>query len=327
MFDLPIFIDTKMTGKKWAEYQNWTTFVNILEQLMTLALERYDVDGLPETCDKRTIKLSLLWYGCVCIYSGDKTDSIESLISLPAKPNATYTIYGDAASCFVYAKNGQISTAVDLHIPGSEKNPMLGLLTGGSYAGDGHGILIWENERRFPFIRYVFQYAKAMADCLRTIDVSRKYIKTPLMVIAEESKVPTVKKYLEAIDRNEPVIIGSDSLRDDDVHIEPITTASEGAKTALELYDWYANKFYELCGYASNGQIDKKGENLITAEVTSNEEIEDSNLNKVTDTLNRYADYCNDFFGTNIKFKSNYVDNVSRETEVKDDDKPDDDFL
>lgn len=296
-------------GSEMTEYLNWETFNNIFYHNLGLALNRYDIEGLPESMNKNVMKQSLLWYGSVVFFSPDKTNNY--FLALPGLPSGDFTLYREPMNAFVYSYNGQINEKVDLLIPYSDKYPELKLsYNGKETTKEPNGCIIWENYSRYPFIHFVYMYSKAMADSLRTIDIARRYLKVPLIAIVDESQVPTVRKYLQSLDRNEDVIVGVDRLRSDDMHFEPISTAAEGAKTAIEMFSWYESQFLTLCGYNANKNIDKKGENLIRAEINVNDELEDANLDKTIECLTYYMEPCNNFMGTNIRFVTDYKNEV-----------------
>lgn len=314
-------IDGQIKEKYRTAYENSTTFMNIFQQNLLLAMERFHFEGLPEGLNGRVMLQSLLWYGNVCIFSPDKSNDIESLVALPSAPGSMFNIYGDPAEAFVYGRNGMLTEGVKLHIPHSECKSARLLTSGKTWTEKGNGVVIWENKNRYPFIWQIYMYSKGMADCLRTIDVARRYIKVPVMVVAaENSKVPSIKKAFEAVNTNEPIVVVSESLRDDDLQIIPIATAAEGAKTATELYTWYENYFLTLCGYNASNQLDKKGANLVNAEININNEREDASLQKSIACVQEYLDIANDYFGTNIKVVSDYFNEEGEEDETE---KPD----
>lgn len=310
-------VNTSIKEKYKTQYENSITFMNIFQQNMLLAMERFHLENLPDGLNERVMLQSLLWYGNVCIFSPDKTNTAESLVALPSMPASNFNIYGDPVQAFVYGRNGMLTQSVDLKLPHGENKSVRLLTSGKEWTEEGHGVIIWENKDRYPFINQVFMYTRAMADCLRTIDVARRYVKVPVMVVASESaKVPTIKKAFEAVNTNEPIVVVSESLRDDDIQILPISTASEGAKTATELYTWYENYFLTLCGYNASNQLDKKGQNLLTAEVSINGERENANINKDVECIQSYLDIANDLFGTDMKVTTDYM-NEDNEDETK----------
>ena len=265
-------------------------------RLMLIALERYDFKGLPDTISKRVILQSLLWYGSVAIFEKN-----GSLFGLPATPAGDgFNIYGDPGSAFVYSRNGRLNEEVKLFIPGSDTDSFLKQGTVSKQTGKPQGVMIWENNARFPFINTVMFYADAISDTFRTLDVCRFWMKRPAIFTAEESEVQTINRFIQQMENNNEYAISSGILGKETKLIE--THTDNGAlDSCTSLIEWYENKFRELCGIDSNSQQDKKGENLITAELSINDEIQTANLDQSIDEINRCLEDVNKIFGTSIE--------------------------
>ena len=66
-----------LNRKKLARWKNNKLFSIILHQFINQALRRYDIEGVPDTCDKRVILESLLFYNRTYLY--EKNGGIISL--------------------------------------------------------------------------------------------------------------------------------------------------------------------------------------------------------------------------------------------------------
>lgn len=294
-WSIPIDLTGQKNKRKLAKLKNMQSFQLIFNRLANDALKRYDFEGLPETLSKRVILQSLLWHAGVCFF-----EKGGALFALPAAPSGEYNIYGEPGTAEVYSLNGAFNEPVNLYIHGSDENAFIAKTEGIKY-GKGKGVMVWENEQRFPFINSVMYYAFAISDAMRTLDVIKQNLKQPNVIVAEEAVVPTVKQYLKDREDNVDSVISSGVFDPKKVSIIPFDVNGTSLNDITSLIEWYENKFRELCGVDNNSQMDKKGENLIQAEVSVNDEYTDSNTEKATEVIQRGLDDVNKIFGTSIK--------------------------
>lgn len=292
----------KMNKAKFATYQNNIAFMNVFVRLLQDALHRYKIDGVPDTCSERVMIQSLLWYGNVVLF-----DKEDHLISLPGAPSGKgYNAYGDPASAWVWARNGKTNEEVTLYLPGEDESNFLKKTSGYiNSTGKSKGVIVWENAVRAPFINQVIWFTEKIADTHRTIDVARRNIKTPWILFGTEETVSTVKAALEKFDNNEERIFSTGSFDPKNVAYFPLAVQSDTISSATCLVEWYENKFREICGIDSNSQQDKKGENLVTAELQVNDEYQEQELDKCLKYIQEGLDYANKLFGTNMKVRAN----------------------
>lgn len=288
----------KLNREKLAKYKNISTFQTVFSRMLLDALHRYKINGIPDTMSERVIMQSLLWYGGVVVF-----EKGGNLLALPGVPTGDgFNINGDPSACWVFSRNGQMNEQVKVHIPGGDDSTFLRILTDSRTTGKGGtGVYIWENDLRFPFLNTVVEYANAVSDAMRTLDVVRQNLKHPYIVVAEESVVPSVREFFKKRDENLDFIIDSGVFPVDSIKVLPLGDDNgTQAKDVTALIEWYEAKFRELCGIRSNSQMDKKGENLVTAELTVNNEYEDLQPVKCIESINRGLDIVNKFFGTNM---------------------------
>lgn len=315
LFCIPLSADTsgKSMKKKIAELRNNFVFQNTFARLVLDALERYSFENLPETISERVLLQSLLWYGRVCIFEKN-----GALLGLPCAPSgAGLNIYGDYGSAFVFSANGKLNQQVNCFIHGSDIDAFLKETNGANPRTKLRGVMIRENAIMYPFIRITSQFAEAIADSYRTLDVVRVNIKRPFIITAEESVVPSVKKFLEQRELNYESIISSGVFDPSKIALLPIDINGTSLTDATQLIEWYENKYKELCGIASNGQMDKKGENLIQAEISVNDDYEFLSVDKCAEYIQEGLDDVNMIFGTDIKVKAREQknDNTDSDTE------------
>ena len=291
----------KQNRKRLAKFKNNVMFQNTFARLTQDALQRYEFKGLPDTISERVLAQSLLWYGGVCIFEKD-----GSLLCLPACPTGDgYNIYGEPSKVWVFSRNGQYNKSVDVYIHGSDESAFLRRGISGAMASKNpKGVYIWENALRFPFINYTAFFSRVIADTMRTLDVCRVNIKRPYIIVAEESVVNTVKQFFNDRDNNEDYIISSGIFSADKVNLLPITTNSDNLTACTSLIEWYENQYRMLCGVENNAQMDKKGENLISAEDSINEEYTEFSVDKALKYISLGLEDVNKLFGTNISVQA-----------------------
>lgn len=290
------------TNKKINKYKNMTTFQNVFIHNMLTALDRYYIDGIPDTCSQRVILQSLLWYGKVLFF--ERESNIYALPCVNASDG--FTVYGEWRSAFWVGLNG-MSEKVELAIPG-DTNFLQRIVTGGSRPiAVEDGVLVRANSLMYPFINYVWQYSDYEADSLRTLDTARNHLKHPYIITAEQSVVPSVKKWLADTKDNQDAIVSSGIFPADKVSIQDLGVSADMVTSVTSLYDWYDANFMGLCGIGHNNGIEKKGENLVTAEIGIDNESDNTNLNMEMDYIQMGLDTCNDRFGLNMKVKSKHI--------------------
>lgn len=285
------------TMKRIAQFKNQVEFMNALARLTKRALARYSFEGLPVTVNERVLKMSLLFHGSVCFFEKE-----NNILALPALPNSNLNLYGEWKSCFVYGRNG-FNAQIPLYIPGADESKTVNAgYINLNMKYKPTGVFVRENEFMYPFMNYCIAYAEKIADCMRTIDVTRKNIKKPFIITAEEQLVPTVKKFFENRDNNEEYIVSSGVFPADRISLLPIETNADSIKAATDLIEWYYNDFDNLCNWNSNANPDKK-ERLLVDEVNSNNDSMMEVRENFVEYLQEQLDNVNKYLGTNIKIK------------------------
>lgn len=299
--------------KRLAKYQNNIVFINTFMRLFDIALERYKIHYLPKTINLRVVLESLICYGNATFFKYN-----GSILSLPAIPSGDgYNINGDPVSAWVFSRNGLFNKEIKLFVEGGQIDPLLRKGTTGAITKDEKGIMVWENKTRYPFLNNIIYYAQAISDTLRTIDVARKWLKVPFIPVCEESLVQSVTTMLKDMGDNVDIIPVSTGVQDiNKFNILPIEQSPASIQTATELVDWYENQFRAICGMRANTNVDKKGENLLTDEIHSNDSYTDSVSDTFAEYLQSQFNFVNSVFDTNISVEINN-NFQSEESEVK----------
>lgn len=283
------------TNKKINQYKNKQTFQNVFVQNMLTALQRYDIEGVPDTCDRRVVLQSLLWYGNVLFFRRD-----GNVYALPCvNTSEGYTVYGYWRAANWIGLNG-MSERVPLKIPGGTSF-LRKIVSGERTVKTDEAVLVRENPLMYPFVQYVWQYSDYMSDTLRTLDTARMHLKHPYVVTAEQSVVNTVKGWLKDTKDNQDALISTGIFPSDKVTIQDLSVTGDNVNAVRALYEWYESQYFGLCGIAHNTGSDKKGENLITAEIGIDEESDSVNIDSRLDCIRQDLTTVNETFGTNIR--------------------------
>lgn len=309
----------KANKKKLAQFKNWAQFMNTFHIKAQDALNRYSFDGLPDTISERVLLEALLWYGSACFFEKN-----GSLLCLPCAPSGDgYNIYGEVGNVWVFGRNGMLNETVDVYIHGSDEDAFLKKTNGVGPKSKMRGVIVWENATRYPFINQTMFFSQAIADSMRTLDVCRKNIKNPYIIVSEEASIKTVKEFFNQRDNNEEYIVSTGIFPANKVNVLPLVVNSDNLNAITALIEWYESKYRELCGIDNNAQMDKKGENLIKAEVSINDQYTEMSLDKVIPYIQFGLDDVNKIFGTNITVKKNAPEQEKMTEGVEKDDNKD----
>lgn len=293
-------------SEKLAKFQNDNEFILWFSDMVEKATNRYRVAGCPETCNERVILQSILWYGAFSAF-----EMKGSLLSLPMLPSIDLNLYGDYGFGYSFGRNG-FNEKIELIIPNGKDAIVRKGVSGSLMSLDGKGVYIRERKNVYPFIWTVYSFALKIADTMRTLDVQRNQIKRPYMIVAQETVVPSIKKWLKSVKNNEELIISSGVFDAQAVQAIPITIAADDLKATRELVEWYQSQFNQLCGIKSNSNTDKKA-NLLVDEIEVNDEQTEKDIQDNVDYMNEQLDIVNKHFGTHMRMEVNSYDDVQQD--------------
>lgn len=286
-----------LTGKKKNKLRKWENALQAqitFTRLCNLALQVFHIEGLPSTISERTILQSLLWYGSVVFFKKD-----NNLFALPGVPTGDgYNIYGDPGDAWVFSRyNGKMFDSVKLYIPGSDDASFLKQLIGNEQTGKPMGVMVWDNKMRYPFINTVIFFTKCIADCYRTLDVTRYWLKRPLLLTGPEEYSESVAELINGMDEN-PNAVYIKELMGVNKSTALLNTNANGQnlQDITGLLEWYESEFRSICGIDANSQMDKKGENLVTAEITVNDQYQSISLEERMKEIQKGLDDVYKFF-------------------------------
>lgn len=289
---------------KFVDKRNITTilknrriFINTFVRNANLAAFRYDVDGLPDTINPRQVKQGHLWFPGVCYFELD--DIPGYTFALPAVPGGRgYNMNGDPTDAYTFSMNGDVYH-IRIDIQGSDVAPILEktpMAPPYKIAGEGHGVFVRENYEMYPFVNQTIFYADQIADTMRAMENNRYWLKHPVGMHGTEDEKKTWEKYIQTVNDNNPWVWIYDSKLKINAaadHVEPsnMNDATDFTRPCSEVIDWFEQQYWRECGIQNmGGQIDKKGENLQTAEVTHTDDYTSFVSQMLLDTLNDQLD-------------------------------------
>ena len=156
-------------------------------QILSLALTRFEWHNLPPTCNARFLEWTLLTQG-------------QATISFPKDQEGVF-----------------YSTQVTWQgAPNIYDNPPRWLSIGNNgwrfSAGPTQGVVVWDNLLRMPILDAIDLMARELTDLSRTEQINRLHQKTPYILTGPQDKKIDMTNLWKQIAGGEPAVIGTDGL-------------------------------------------------------------------------------------------------------------------
>lgn len=212
----------------------WDYFIRLCE--MSLACFKWN--GLPDTCDKRQIELSLLSVGRVLFFKDEEL----GYLTLPFNYGGNFNCYGLPVERIAY----------------SNYNSYLAKRT------INDSVIIYNNKLRNNMTLNITTYARRLFDIDRTIDVNVHAQKTPILLLGDQHQMLGLRNLYKKYDRNEPVIYGDKQINTTEIKALNTTAPYVSDK----LFQLKVNIWNEALTYLGIANIStNKKERMITDEV------------------------------------------------------------
>ena len=272
--------------------KNMRTYRLYLDQILEIAIARYKWNGLPNTIDERFLELTLCGKNGAVLFFKD--ENIGHL-ALPCTMSGRFNVYNIPIQRRAYAVNGYQANR-----------------------DDTNSVIIYSNQLHNGMSVYnrLIQYAKDLylIDSIIMVNVNAQ--KTPLMLLADEKQMLTLKNLYMKYDGNQPFIFGDRN----DLNPNSIQALLTGAPyVADKLYELKQNIWNEALTFLGvpNVQMNKK-ERLITDEV--NRGLGGVFASRYSGLLSRRqaCEQINEMFGLNISVEyrnESETDNVKAEAD------------
>ena len=166
-------------------------------QILSLALTRFEWHNLPPTCNARFLEWTLLTQG-------------QATISFPKDQEGVF-----------------YSTQVTWQgAPNIYDNPPRWLSIGNNgwrfSAGPTQGVVVWDNLLRAPILDAIDLMARELTDLSRTEQINRLHQKTPYLITGPQDKKIDLTNLWKQIAGGEPAVIGTDGLSQ--IEVKAIST-------------------------------------------------------------------------------------------------------
>ena len=264
---------------------NDLTFKVLYNKYKTLAISRFEWDGLPEGIEPKHIERLLYSHGCAVFFR----DADMSFMCLEASSTGKLNINGD---------------------------PLSWRATGIGYSKEYDAencVIIDNNILRVATDDIVFFYVNKLTEAERTMDVNVKSVKTPVIFACDDKDVLTFKRIFQQVDGNVPAIFADRGL-----DLNSIQAFTTGAKfMGNDLMDYkkqVENELLTVLGI-NNVAVDKK-ERVSVPETESNNQLIDSFANLMLESRQKACEEINAKYGLTISVK---LKESEVETNVADD--------
>ena len=167
------------------------------DQILSLALTRFEWHGLPDTCNSRYLEWTLLTQGQATISFPKSQPGIfySTQVAWQSPPN----LYDNPSSWESIGNNGWSFSA-----------------------GPSQGVVVWDNLLRFPILDAIDLQARELTDLTRTEQINRLHQKTPYLLTGPQDKKLDMTNLWKQIAGGEPAVIGTDGLSQ--IEVKAIST-------------------------------------------------------------------------------------------------------
>ena len=288
-----------LSKKKVALYENNIEFQNMFYNLLNILMYSFSIEGLPESCNERFFKLTLIFNG----YAALIKDPDLGYLSLGVRPTANSSqlnIYGEFPDVMAFGWNG-FNKQYTNYMYGTDNT-------------DAEAVICRDNDMMYPMINTVWMYAKRLTDTMRTLDVTARKLKTPYFITCDEAQKSSVKKILEDVDFNQDSIIANRSTMPNEFNVLQTGVQPESVRVLWEHYSNLESEIRTFLGISSAANLDKK-ERLVVDEAQANDILTDINIQYRLKSYQQFCDTVNNLWGLNISFVSN-IDIVEKQAEI-----------
>lgn len=176
------------TNRLYSMYRN---------QILSLALARFEWHGLPPSCNPRFLEWTLLTQGQATIAFPKEQEGIfySTQVSWNSPPN----VYDNPSSWTSIGNNGWRFNA-----------------------SPASGVVVWDNLLRAPILDAIDLQARELTDLTRTEQINRLHQKSPFILTGPQDKKIDLTNLWKQIAGGEPAVIGTDGLSQ--IEVKAIST-------------------------------------------------------------------------------------------------------
>lgn len=258
---------TKMIN---SQLSNARTYQMYFRQMLTLAENVFEFEGLNKFIDVSYLNKSLLRQGSIAWFK----DEVIGVIALPYKSLTTLDIYGRPKKIEVFSNSNGYHRILN-------KNEF---------------VIMYDNNGRYPLYLDIAQMAERMALCVRTQDINIAQQKTPRVWKTNQDKLNSTKDLLNNIDANVESIVAheSEDLEDLECVLQPAPYVTDKIEQKIDKL-WA--EFFRLIGVANLQE--QKRERVIQDEMIA------SQGGTIASRYSRFEPRANAIAKINEKFETN----------------------
>lgn len=277
---------------------NQRTYYAYLDELLSLAVNRFRWVGLPETCDQRFLETQLTMKGMATIcHAKNAPDIWQSLICSPQSP---FDAYGNPTKWRASGYN-QTDYEVDL----------------------SNGEIVYNSYTRCNIWNALEIFARKMAHYSRTEDINLTHQHKPWLLVAPQEKKMELVNIYKQIDGGEPAIMGDSNLYE---LVDKFKAIDTGVPLIVEdLARAKQNVFNDALLYLGIPHLAfEKGERMIEDEARANSAPTEIMLMNCLKARRDACDKLNMRFGLDINvylnedwesYNFNYMNNIEAMTQ------------
>lgn len=262
-------LNTKM-NQRLAAMENDRQYIDLFTRAVNLALNIFEWEGLPETCDPYFLEEVLLYHGFACIIK----DPDMGYLTLPCMPGQYQNLYYEHNYFTAYSINYRKPFMALTHYNkdifeqiGSSAD------TTDTEAQGVKGVVCRDNQMSYPYINTIDIFTTKRLDAHRTIDVCAKGLKIPTIIETDEDSKVAIQKAITMIENNVIAVYAGKGVAKAIRETKNIPTGftADNLAAAWDHLNNVDGQFYTAFGINNLNTADKK-ERLITDEVNSNDE-------------------------------------------------------
>lgn len=271
---------------------NDLTYKVLYNKYKTLAVSRFEWEGLPDGIETKHIEKLLFSHGCAIFFK----DPDMSYMCLEASSTGRLNVYGE---------------------------PVKWRATGIQYSKEFSSddcVIIDNNILRISTDDIIMFYVNKLTEIERTMDVNVKAVKTPTIFACDDKDVLTFKRIFQQVDGNVPAMFVDRGLNIDSIK----AFKTEAKFMCNELMDYKKQVENELltCLGINNVAVDKK-ERVSVPETESNNQLIDSFADLMLEARQKACEEINNKYKLSISVKlkerevqTNVADNSIRHVEI-----------
>lgn len=297
----------KRTALEDAMLLNNATYFDYLDRVKKIALSIFEWVNLPESMDSRYLERCLYYTGAAALLH----DETYGFINTKATCSNNLNIYGlpTEITAFSYSYRDVRRVYNGLTEANSDIN--------------SEAILVLNTWDMLPTAPSIELFCMRLAEAQRIIDINIKAQATPYVVMTDENERLSMINAFQQVDKNAAVIFGKRGTFESD----SIKTLNTQAPYIADKVQGYKRDIWnEMLSYLGVDNIEEKAERLVSAEVSSNNELVNLNLQSFYATRKLAAEQFNEKYGLtgdkaiDVKLRSDIGNLVKRiESVVVDD--------